>query len=67
MKIQRKNEELEEKIAKIHEEFTKEEERKFMADSKTYAFGYWSYLRGLRDRGIDILAECRKQREEAEP
>ena len=67
MKIQQRNEELEQKIAVIHEEFTKEEERKFMGDSKTHAYGYWSYLRGLRDRGIDILAECRKQREEAEP
>jgi len=64
MKIQQRNEELEQKIAAVHEEFTKEEERKFMGDSQTYAFGYWSYLRGLRDRGIDIIAERRK---EAEP
>jgi len=63
MKIQRRNEELEKKIAVIHEEFTKEEERKFMGDSKTYAYGYWCYLRGLRDRGIDILAERRKEAE----
>jgi len=63
MKIQQRNEELKQKIAVIHEEFTKEEERKFMGDSKIYAYGYWSYLRGLRDRGIDILAEMQKEME----
>lgn len=40
MKIQQRNEELEKKIRKAHEGFTKEEEHKFMGDPQTYAFGF---------------------------
>jgi len=67
MNIKERNEELEKKIREAHEAFTKEEERNFTGDSKTYAFGFWCYLRGLKERGKEILAERRKQREEAKP
>jgi len=67
MNIKERNEELEKKIREAHEGFTKEEELKFLGDSKTYAFGFWCYLRGLKERGKEILVERRKQREEAKP
>jgi hypothetical protein len=62
MNIQKRNEELEEKIRKAHENFTKDQQFKFMGDAEIYAFGFWCYLRGLRDRGLEILEETRRKR-----
>ena len=67
MNIKEGNEELQKKIREAHEGFTKVEEHKFMGEPKTYAFGFWCYLRGLKERGKEILVERRKQREEAKP
>jgi len=61
MKIQQRNEELEEKIREAREQFTADQRFKFMGDPDIYAFGLWSYLRGLRDRGLQILEERRKK------